>query len=136
MNDTIGFIYPSCAEGAAGSVFTCMHAGLIPIVSRESGVDVSEDFGIVINELTVDEVKLSIKKISELPTEKLRDMTANAWRHANDNHTKEKYADRYKEIVRNIIKGPKDTNDVASGQTSSNLPPAFGAETRSSPSNI
>lgn len=36
-------VYPSCSERTAGSVITCLHAGLILIVSKESGVD-TEDF--------------------------------------------------------------------------------------------
>ena len=40
----VAVVHASCAEGTVGSVITCMHAGLIPIVSYESGVDV-HDFG-------------------------------------------------------------------------------------------
>lgn len=35
-------VMPSCAEGIAGSVLTAMSAGLIPIVSRESGFEEDE----------------------------------------------------------------------------------------------
>ena len=30
-------VYPSCSEGTAGSVITCLHFRLIPIITRESG---------------------------------------------------------------------------------------------------
>jgi glycosyltransferase involved in cell wall biosynthesis len=32
-------IHPSCSEGQAGAVTQGMHAGLVPLVTRESGVD-------------------------------------------------------------------------------------------------
>lgn len=32
-------VMPSCSEGMAGSILTCMSAGVIPIVSRECGFD-------------------------------------------------------------------------------------------------
>lgn len=35
-------VLPSCAEGMSGSVLTCMSAGLVPIVSRECGMEDSE----------------------------------------------------------------------------------------------
>ncbi|MEO7793176.1 MAG: glycosyltransferase, partial [Thermoanaerobaculia bacterium] len=35
----IALVYPSCSEGQNGGAVTCMHAGLIPMLSRESGVD-------------------------------------------------------------------------------------------------
>jgi glycosyltransferase involved in cell wall biosynthesis len=38
----IGIIYPSASEGQAGSVITCMHGGLIPIISKYSGVEVND----------------------------------------------------------------------------------------------
>jgi hypothetical protein len=40
-------ILPSCSEGTASSVITCMASGLIPVVTRESGVNLQE-FGIEI----------------------------------------------------------------------------------------
>lgn len=33
LDNNLGVIYPSCSEGGGGSVITCLHAGLIPIVS-------------------------------------------------------------------------------------------------------
>ena len=36
IRKNVGFIYPSCSEGQAGSVITCLHAGLIPVISYES----------------------------------------------------------------------------------------------------
>lgn len=41
---TLGIVYPSCAEGQAGSVVNAIQAGLIPVISRESGLDV-DGFG-------------------------------------------------------------------------------------------
>lgn len=35
-------VLPSCAEGMSGSVLTCMSAGLVPIVSRECGLEDSD----------------------------------------------------------------------------------------------
>ena len=46
-NDCIGLINPSCSEGEGGAVVGCMHAGLIPIVSYESGVDI-DAFGFLL----------------------------------------------------------------------------------------
>jgi Glycosyl transferases group 1 len=43
--DTCAFmLYPSCAEGIAGSVLTAMSAGVIPVVSKESGFGDDEVF--------------------------------------------------------------------------------------------
>ncbi len=48
----VGIVYPSFSEGQSGSVITCMHAGLIPVVSYESGVDTGAG-GIVLRDVSV-----------------------------------------------------------------------------------
>jgi glycosyltransferase involved in cell wall biosynthesis len=65
-NRCVGLIYPSCSEGQSGAAVTCLHAGLIPIVSYESGVDV-DDFGVILNNCSIEEIQRSIKRVSRLP---------------------------------------------------------------------
>jgi glycosyltransferase involved in cell wall biosynthesis len=54
-------ILPSCSEGGASSVLTCMNMGLIPIVTKECSIDLN-GFGLKINELSKEEVLVSINK--------------------------------------------------------------------------
>lgn len=102
IKNTSALIYPSCSEGQAGSVITCLHAGLIPLVSYESGVDV-DDFGIILQKSSVDEVVESIKILSQKPNEKLRRMSKSAWLYARTHHTREKFAECYNAFVDNIL---------------------------------
>ncbi|RJP78001.1 MAG: glycosyltransferase family 1 protein, partial [Desulfobacteraceae bacterium] len=55
-DNCIGLVYPSCAEAQAGAAVNCLQAGLIPIISYESGVDVN-DFGIILMECTIQEIR-------------------------------------------------------------------------------
>src|SRR3989344_6078999 len=57
---SLGLVYPSCSEGRAGSVVLCMHAGLIPIVSRESGVDTGS-FGVTLRENSAEAIREVIR---------------------------------------------------------------------------
>jgi len=100
-NKCIGLIYPSCAEGQSGAVVTCLQAGLIPVVSYESGVDVN-DFGVILKNCSIDEIVNSIKEVSRFPIEELKQMSQKAWRYARTNHTLEKYAEEYREIIEKI----------------------------------
>lgn len=102
INNCIGLIYPSCAEGQAGSVVTCMHAGLIPIISYESGVDV-HDFGVILDDCSVETIKKTIHDISLLPSEKLKSMSRKAWEYARANHTRDSFAKKYGMTIQNII---------------------------------
>ena len=51
----MALVYPSCSEGGGGCVINCMHAGLIPVVSYESSVDISHDCGVIFKENSVEE---------------------------------------------------------------------------------
>lgn len=99
---SVATIYPSCAEGGGGSVLTCMHAGLIPIVTRESSVDVG-DFGIVLSSATVDEIIAAANFVSSLPATELENRARASWEYARANHTQQTFAQDYEEFVANVV---------------------------------
>ena len=102
IGSCVGIINPSCAEGCSGSVIQGMHAGLIPVVSRESGVDV-DDFGIVLKESSISEIKSSVVEISSLHETELKSMSRKAWEFARANHTRERFAEEYRKVIAAII---------------------------------
>ena len=59
-------IYPSCSEGGGGSVVTCLHGGLLPIVTREASVDV-EDFGFLLRDVKIDTMVAAVRETASLP---------------------------------------------------------------------
>jgi glycosyltransferase involved in cell wall biosynthesis len=102
-NHCIGLIYPSCSEGGGGSVLTCMHAGLIPIVTCESSVDISDDFGVILRDSSIEEIKNSVQRTSNLSPQKLERMARQAWEFARANHTREVFAREYRKAVSTIM---------------------------------
>jgi glycosyltransferase involved in cell wall biosynthesis len=98
----VALVYPSCAEGQAGSVVLCLHAGIIPMVSRESGLDI-EDFGVMLNDCAVDEITERVRKLSTLDDDVLEQMTKGAWNHARGMHVGDKYAAGYRSIITEIM---------------------------------
>ncbi len=103
VNNCLGIIYPSCSEGGGGCVINCMHTGLIPIVSYESSVDVSDDYGIILKENSVAEIKQSIQDISRLNPSQLEQMARNSWKFVRKNHTRERFAQVYQETIEKIM---------------------------------
>jgi hypothetical protein len=97
-----GLVYPSCAEGQAGAVVTCMQAGLIPIISRQSGVDV-EGFGIILKENSVTAIMEAVKSIQTEKQENIRQMALNAWNYARKHHTRERYSELYGKFVDELL---------------------------------
>lgn len=104
LNSCASVIYPSCSEGGGGCVITCMHAGLIPIVSYEASIDVSDDCGIVLENSSLEEIKNAIRTLSNFPTAKLQKMAKNSRDFVRQNHTQENFARVYAQTINKIIK--------------------------------
>ncbi len=102
LNNCIALVYPSCSEGQAGSVINCLHAGLIPIMSYESGVD-AEDFGVILKDCSLEEIKEKVYEISNLPTSELKQRSRKAWEFARENFSREKFIADYKQFVETLI---------------------------------
>jgi glycosyltransferase involved in cell wall biosynthesis len=105
-SNCIGMIYPSCSEGQSGCVITCLHAGLIPIISHESGVDI-DDFGIILRGCSLDEITTSIQRVSGLSAMELKEMGRAAWEFARANYTREVFSEKYRQTIEDIIRGGK-----------------------------
>jgi hypothetical protein len=98
----IALVYPSCAEGQAGSVVLAMHAGLIPLISRESGVDVAE-FGTIFGQNTVEEIQKTVKALASSSVDTLRSRAIDTWLYAQEHHTREAFRSAYRSFVDRLL---------------------------------
>lgn len=110
----VALVYPSCAEGQAGSVVLCLHAGMIPIVSRETGLDI-EDFGVMLQDCSIDELTAQVSKLSTMEAGDLEYMTKSAWDYARNMHVGDNYSARYHGIIAEIM---DDAPEYAAGARS------------------
>ena len=104
---SIVLIYPSCSEGQSGAVVTCMHAGLIPVISYHSGVDVG-DFGVILKENTVEEVENIVARIANMSNDELKKRSKEAWEYARKNHTRERFSKVFTKFVNMLEVENKD----------------------------
>ena len=95
-----GLVYPSCSEGCAGCVVTAMHAGLIPVVSRESGVDVAPDRGVMLADTAIASIQAAIRGLSNRSAAELAAMARSAWTWVRAHHTRERFKEEYLARVR------------------------------------
>jgi glycosyltransferase involved in cell wall biosynthesis len=102
----VGLIYPSCSEGQSGSVVQSLHAGLIPVISYQSGVTV-DGFGIILNQCSIDEIREAVSSLSSLPVERLQEMAKRSWEYANKYHTRENFSNEYEKFLVGLISGKK-----------------------------
>lgn len=101
-NGCIGMIYPSCSEGGGGCVITAMHAGLIPIVTREASVDITPDRGVVLPRASVASIQAAVKALSARPPAELNAMARAAWIWARATHTREGFKQEYRAFVQEL----------------------------------
>jgi hypothetical protein len=94
-------IYPSASEGQAGAVITCLQAGLIPVISYESGVDV-HDFGVILEDCSHDAIRQAVLTLSSTESGKLAAMSRAAYDYANTRHTGEGYLAELQQVLRQI----------------------------------
>lgn len=105
-NEHVAVLLPSCSEGGGGGVIVCMHAGMIPIVSYEASVDVSGDYGILLKEISVEEIQRVVQEIAELPEDALIRMSQRAWQHVRTHHSRENFAMTFKAAVEQMLQVP------------------------------
>lgn len=91
MSKCLALVYPTCAEGGGGSVIQCMHAGVIPIVSFESSVDIKRDFGVLLQECSTEAIMACVESISSKPESELNAMIKQSWEFARKFHTRERF---------------------------------------------
>jgi glycosyltransferase involved in cell wall biosynthesis len=112
IGGSIGVVYPSCAEGQAGSVVTCLRAGLLPIVSAETGLDVT-DFGWILNGASVEEICRAVRDVASLPPAELAARARRAWEYAASCHSHDSYLRDYGRIIQEVIGDRKRLNASA-----------------------
>jgi len=100
----------SCSEGGTPAVKTCMHAGLIPIVSYESGVDVY-DFGFTLKDCSIANIRNVIRHVATLPQNELDERARKTWTFARRYHTRKNFAKEYRRVIAEIIAQVKTKNN-------------------------
>ncbi len=96
--ESLGIVYPSSSEGCATSVVVAMHAGFIPIVSPETGVETKE-FGITLSQNTVEEIQKQVRLLAAEPRERLQERAKAAQHYASTHHTRAQFAEKYRTFV-------------------------------------
>jgi len=93
---TLGALFPSCSEGGGGSAITTMHAGLVPIVTREASVDVDAACGVLLPDAAVETIRAAARALAARPDGELRALAVAAWERARAQHTRARFAADYR----------------------------------------
>lgn len=102
MDDHLAVVYPSCAEGGAGSVIACMHCGLIPVVTREASID-THDFGVLTSGDSVPDIIRAVRMVEAMSAAELQARRDAAQAHVRRVHTRKAFAETYRGFAREVL---------------------------------
>ena len=98
INTCAFIVYPTCSDAQAGSVIQCMYAGLIPIVTREDGLD-TEDFGVTFADDSLDEIERVVVELANLPEKWHREHSLKTRAVAEEKYSETAFIARWREIL-------------------------------------
>jgi len=96
-------IVPICSGASTGSVVVCMGNGLIPIVTREAGIDTG-DFGITLPSYKREDISSVVDWISSQPITWHEEMTLKVLDAASRDFSQFAFSKRFREILSEVIK--------------------------------
>lgn len=96
-------VYPGSGEGGAGSVIHCMHAGLVPICTRETSVDLM-DFGLLIKDGSVQAVQKACREFAAMTDDEVEIHARKSYEHVRRVHTREQFAKNYRAFAAELTK--------------------------------
>jgi glycosyltransferase involved in cell wall biosynthesis len=95
-------VLPSCSEGQAQSVVECMSQGLIPMVSRASGLDV-EGFGFLLEPCTVEEIVHKVQEVAGYSAEHCRELSLRTREVARARFSEQVFPAEFKRAVQIVV---------------------------------
>jgi glycosyltransferase involved in cell wall biosynthesis len=107
LSRSAAIVYPSASEGQSGAVVQCMHAGVIPIVSRETGIDLTADTGVVLEDCAADTIEQALRSVAERPAHELAEMARRTWALARERHSREAFARRYRSLAEELLQSDR-----------------------------
>lgn len=102
MRQSVGLVYPSCAEGGGGSVISCMHAATIPLITHETSVDLGPGC-VRLEDISVRGIQTAVRALSIRPAEGLETLARAAWVQAREHHTQAEFARAFAEFVDRVL---------------------------------
>jgi glycosyltransferase involved in cell wall biosynthesis len=105
LADACSFIIlPSCSEGFSTSITTGMMHGLIPVVTKDIGMNKLGKLAFFLDDYHIEYLSTRVRDLSNSDPGILNEMSINAYKFALDNFTPEAFERSFRDIAHNILK--------------------------------
>ena len=112
-NSCVAVISASCSEGGGGSILSCMQAGLIPVVNDATSVDIGS-FGAPIKDCSIQGIIDAVTGLANAPLSEIEDRARRTWEFARANHTRERFAEKYRDFASSLVHAGCGRTEAAS----------------------
>jgi glycosyltransferase involved in cell wall biosynthesis len=95
-------VHPSCSDGQASAVVQCMHAGLIPLVTRETGID-SEDVAVTLADDSLAEIEGALVDVARRPVAWHEEQSGRTRQVAEARYSEEAFRRRWRALLEELL---------------------------------
>jgi len=95
------FVLPSCSEGISGSVLTAMSAGLIPIVSRECGLESDDAF--ILNDCSIPGIRNTLKLFANKPLDWIKSQAVATQQTVRSKYTPQQFTASFRAAMQGLL---------------------------------
>ncbi|WP_419911899.1 glycosyltransferase [Hoeflea sp.] len=99
----IAAIKPSASEGMSTAVTTTMSIGLIPIISRQTGIDLPRGSGFYLEALTSDKIIEAVDATLRLTDLEVQRQMESVQAHAQEAYSRERFRENYVHFLTEIV---------------------------------
>jgi len=97
------FINPSCSEGISTAAITCMQTGIVPVISKNCGISLPDQAGILLTECTVTAIENAVLEVVAMGSDGWRSMTEKARRLAGENYSRSTFSHLMEEAFVTVL---------------------------------
>lgn len=108
----VALINPSCSEGTGNVNVIAMARGLMPVISDTCALDIDES-GIILPDCRIDTIRNTVRRIAELPHDRLKFHSSEARRIIRQRHTRERFTRAMRHALHSILSSEAAQGDVS-----------------------
>lgn len=103
LDNVGGVLFPSAAEGGAAALLTLMgNAGIVPITTKSTGLDI-EQYGFIADEVNTESVKLQVEKYLNTSPNMLTALSEKLRQEIRIKHSYESYKTRLYKVIQSTL---------------------------------
>jgi hypothetical protein len=103
LKDVFCFIAPSCSEGISPATVTCLQLGIFPVISRQTGVTLPPDCGIVLDGLNPIAIEKAIQSALSLDASQIIQQTRACQVMALQQYSRQAFSKAYSDFLQKVI---------------------------------